>query len=166
MADKRYSDKNYFLSLWPMKSFIAISLLCIAFVSCTRKQTLTREEVINVIKRFDNGWRNKDMNAVDSTLAPSYVYFTQSGGTFSRDSVVQTAGSPSYTLERMDRAEFDVQLYENTAVVSTRWQGKGIYKGIPFNEDQRCSITIVKQNNKISILSEHCTPIKRSGIFH
>jgi hypothetical protein len=150
-----------------MKSFTTVGfLMLIAFVSCTRKQLLTEEEVINVIKRFDQGWRNKNLKAVDSVLAPAYIYFTQSGGTFSRDSVVQTAGSPSYTLERMDRREFVVQLYGNTAVVSTRWQGKGSYKGTAFNEDQRCSITIIKRNNKVEILTEHCTPIKGNRIFH
>jgi hypothetical protein len=149
-----------------MKSITILLLFITLFTSCTRKQVLTREEVIDVIKRFDQGWRNKNLKTVDSVLAPVYVYFTQSGGTFIRDSVVQTAGSPSYMLESMDRAEFDVRLYENTAVVSTRWQGKGTYKGTPFNEDQRCSITIIKRNNKVEILSEHCTPIKGNRIFH
>jgi hypothetical protein len=149
-----------------MKSITVLILIITLFTSCTRKQVLTREEVIDVIKRFDQGWRNKNPKMVDSALAPVYVYFTQSGGTFIRDSVVQTANSPSYTLENMDRAEFDVKLYENTAVVSTRWQGKGTYKGTVFNEDQRCSITIIKHNNKVEILSEHCTPIKGNKIFH
>lgn len=149
-----------------MKSFTIICLLLVTFSSCIRKQILTEEEVINVIKRFDEGWRNKNLKAVDSVLAPSYIYFTQSGGTFIRDSVVTTAGSPAYVLESMDRAEFKIKLYGNTAVVSTRWQGKGNYKGVPFNEDQRCSITIIKHNNKIEILTEHCTPIKGNRIFH
>ena len=131
------------------------------------KQTaITEEEVINAIKKFDNGWENKNLNAVDSVLSPSYVYFTQSGGTFSRDSVVATAGSPSYILNNMSRSEYVVTLNENTAIVSTRWKGKGIYRGTSFDEDQRCSIVLIKKNNKVQILSEHCTPIKTNSIFH
>lgn len=103
---------------------------------------------------------------VDSVLAPSYIYFTQSGGTFSRDSVVQTAGSPTYTLEKVNRTEFDVVLYDNTAIVSTRWEGRGMYRGTPFDENQRCSITIYKTDDKVEILSEHCTPIRVNRIFH
>lgn len=143
-------------------------LFCMAgFMSCVNQQSpLTRQDVIDVINRFDDGWKHKNLKTVDSVLAPAYVYFTQSGGTFSRDSVVQTAGSAAYTLERVDRKEFDVQLYGNTAIVSTRWLGKGVYKGRPFDEDQRCSITIVKQGDKVEILSEHCTPIKTNKIFH
>jgi hypothetical protein len=135
--------------------------------SCKRIQSpLTKEEVITVINRFDEGWKNKNLKTVDSVLAPAYIYFTQSGGIFSRSSLVQTAGSPDYTLDTMDRREFYVELYENTAVVSTRWQGKGIYKGVYFNEDQRCSLTIIKSNDKVEILSEHCTPIKPNRVFH
>lgn len=142
-------------------------LLIILFTSCVQTPApLTREEVITVIRKFDDGWRQKNMKEVDAVLAPAYVYFTQSGGTFSRDSVVATAGSVNYTLEDMSRSAYDVQLFENTAVVSTRWQGKGVYHGTAFNEDQRCSITIIKHHNKIEILSEHCTPIKAVSLFH
>ncbi len=143
-----------------------LALLIMAAVSCSKNKPLTEEEVVNIIKKFDDGWRSKNLQAVDSVLAPEYIYFTQSGGIFIRDSVVQTAGSPVYQLDNMSRSDYEVELHDNVAVVSTRWRGKGIYKGVPFDEDQRCSITIVKTNNKISIMSEHCTPIKSSSIFH
>ena len=103
---------------------------------------------------------------VDSVLAPSYIYFTQSGNTFSRHNLVETAGSDEYLLDTMSRMSFEVELFENTAVVSTRWMGKGIYREVPFSEDQRCSLTIIKSKGKVQILTEHCTPIKTSKIFH
>ena len=142
-------------------------LLFAGFISCTKKQSpLTREEAVAVIKRFDEGWKNKNLKEVDSVLAPSYIYFTQSGGIFARAKLVQTAGSPDYSLDTMDRMHFFVELYENTAVVSTRWRGKGIYNGVPFDEVQRCSLTIIKANGKVEILTEHCTPIKPNRIIH
>src|SRR5215204_2052080 len=95
--------------------FAAVMVLFLGFTSCTRQAALTEEEVIQVIKAFDEGWRNKNLKMVDSVLAPSYIYFTQSGGTFSRGNLVVTAGSPEYTLESMDRGAFFVQLYGNTA---------------------------------------------------
>jgi ketosteroid isomerase-like protein len=151
-----------------MKKYIAPLLFSLlATAACTPKNSaLTKEEVIAAIKHFDAGWNNKNIAAVDSVLAPGYVYFTQSGSTFSRDSVVATAGSPAYQLEQVIRTDYEVLLYGNTAIVSTRWQGKGMYKGTPFNEDQRCSITLVKKGNTVEILSEHCTPIKPAVIFH
>lgn len=151
-----------------MKMYIALIFLMVAgLLSCQKKSSpLTREEVIAVIRKFDEGWRTKNLKMVDSVLAPSYIYFTQSGGIFGRKNLVQTAGSPEYSLESMDRLEFYVELFENTAVVSTRWLGKGVYKGVDFNEDQRCSLTIVKIKGQVSILSEHCTPIKPVRVLH
>ena len=134
--------------------------------SCEQKDAITKEEVINAINKFDSGWENKNHHAVDSVLSPAYIYFTQSGSTFSRDSVVATAGENSYILQDMSRSELAITLYGNTAIVSTRWKGKGVYRGMPFNEDQRCSIVLIKKDNRVEILSEHCTPITSSSIFH
>jgi Tfp pilus assembly protein PilZ len=141
-------------------------LLLITAISSCNKQDITEKEVINAIRKFDDGWENKNLHTVDSVLAPSYIYFTQSGGLFSRDSVVATAGENAYLLNNMSRTEFEVTLYGNTAIVSTRWKGKGVYRGIPFDEDQRCSIMLIKKDNKVEILSEHCTPIKGTRVFH
>jgi hypothetical protein len=148
-----------------MKKIIGLLILIIAIASCN-EQTITQEEVIASINKFDNGWENKNLKAVDSVLSPAYIYFTQSGGTFSRDSVVATAGERDYSLQDMSRSELEITLYGTTAIVSTRWKGKGVYRGIPFNEDQRCSIVLIKKDNKVEILSEHCTPIKGTRIFH
>jgi len=106
------------------------------------------------------------MRIIDSVLSPSYLYFTQSGGIFSRDSVVATAGESSYKLNQVSRSEFEVTLSGNTAVVSTRWKGKGSYRGNAFDEDQRCSVIVIKEGDRVRILSEHCTPIKGNRVFH
>lgn len=149
-----------------MRELIFFILILAGVYSCNNITDITENEVILTIKKFDDGWENKNMNAVDSVLAPAYRYFTQSGGIFSRDSVVATAGENSYVLRNMSRSEIKITLNGNTAIASTRWRGEGMYRGIPFNEDQRCSIVLIKKDNKIEILSEHCTPIKNNIIFH
>ena len=149
-----------------MRRFLFVFFLLTTISSCNRQPPLTEDEVTNVISRFDNGWEHKNMKEVDSVLSPSYIYFTRSGGTFSRDSVVATAGESSYSLRDVSRTDFVITIYNNTAIVSTRWKGKGMYRGTPFNEDQRCSIVVVKTGNKVEILSEHCTPIQATKVFH
>ncbi len=151
-----------------MKKYIVSFLfVMIASQSCKNNQIpLTTEEVINVIRQFDDGWRSKNLQKVDSVLSPLYVYFTQTGGLFSRDSVVATAGEATYALQSMSRSEIEITLSGNTAIASTRWKGKGTYRATPFNEDQRCSIVVVKIGKNVEILSEHCTPIKAARIFH
>ena len=117
-------------------------------------------EVRSVIAKFDEGWQTKNANLVDSVLSQHYVYYTQSGYTFDRPSLLATAGSDVYTLQSMEREAQTMQIEGNTAVVNTVWKGKGHYHGEVFNDRQRCSITIVKHDGKVKILAEHCTPIK------
>lgn len=138
---------------------LLIFIICISH-SCRQKETLTTEEVTAAIQHFDNGWKTKNSKTVDSILSPSYIYFTQSGGIFDRKNVVHTAGSADYILDTVHRQQFDIKIEGNTAVVNTLWRAKGSYFDTPFNDSQRCSITLIKNNGKVEILSEHCTPIK------
>ena len=157
------STKIIFVAV-PLRRMIKIyfAVIVLAFIgeACTQKEMLTREEVLSAIQRFDDGWKNKKATAVDSVLSPSYIYYTQSGGVFDRKSVVHTAGSTDYKLDTMHREQYDIKIEGNTAVVNTIWNAKGSYFNTPFDDRQRCSITLIKKNGKVEILSEHCTPIK------
>ena len=159
-----FLDKNreFGVLLPPMKKMyiVVIGVIVLIAQSCQQKETLTREEVVAAIERFDEGWKNKNAGTVNSVLSPSYVYFTQSGGTFDRKNIVETAASSNYKLEKVKRQQYDIKLEGNVAIVNTVWYGKGSYYGTKFNDSQRCSITLIKKNGKVEILSEHCTPIK------
>ena len=141
---------------------IGFILLALPLHSCTSKtqELLSEDEVIAVMDKFDEGWKKKNAELVDSVLSPHYLYFTQSGKTFNRASLVATAGSSDYSLQTMERDNLTIQLEGNTAVVNTIWKGKGVYHGESFDDRQRCSVTIVKLNGQVRILAEHCTPIQ------
>lgn len=145
---------------------VCICLTLLLASSCKREEVLTESEVTAAIERFDLAWLKKNKPQVDSILAPSYIYFTQSGGIFSRDSVVATSGSPTYQLENMERSGLVIQIHGNTAVVSTRWKGKGLYRGQTFDLEQRCSVIVLKYKGKVQILSEHCAPIIQVNSFN
>jgi hypothetical protein len=144
-----------------MKKIGLFFILAYTMVSCSQQEEmLTEKEVFAVIDKFDEGWKNKNATLVDSVLSDHYLYFTQSGQTFNRSSLIGTAGSNVYQLQTMGRENLTMQLEGNTAVVNTIWKGKGFYHGEQFNDKQRCSITIVKHKGVVKILAEHCTPIK------
>jgi hypothetical protein len=139
-------------------------LLSIVLSSCFSiskpEEKLTKEEVVAAIGSFDGAWLAKNSGKVDSVLAPGYMYFTPSGHLFIRDSIVATAGSSQYQLSKVERVIVDIKIEGNTAIVNTRWKGKGIYRETFFDDDQRCSITLVKRDKKVSIAAEHCTHIQ------
>ena len=155
------------MDLWGKRiwqTYFLLSALAMVHPSCRKKEPLlTEEEARHVVDLFDKGWRSKDARLVDSVLSANYIYFTQSGRTFDRASLVATAGSDVYELQTMDRDSHTVQLEGNTAVVNTVWKGRGFYHGEAFDDRQRCSITVVKHDGRVTILAEHCTPIGGDG---
>ncbi len=151
--------KFWAVSLRTMKTVFYLLITVIIF-SCSKSEKITPEEVSIAIQRFDKAWKDKNAGGVDSILADQYVYFTQSGGIFDRANTVKTAASPEYVLESAERSQVSVSIRGNTAVVNTIWKGKGTYFGKPFDDTQRCSVTLVKVNGEVRILGEHCTVIK------
>ena len=147
---------NNVVRLWTLLILLVLG----ACKNNNAEDLLTEKEVIAVMDKFDQGWKEKNAALVDSVLSPHYLYFTQSGKTFNRASIVATAGSSDYTLQTMERDNLTIQLEGNTAVVNTIWKGKGAYHGENFDDRQRCSVTIVKLNGQVRILAEHCTPIR------
>lgn len=144
-----------------MRSLVVVICLSLLFTACrTAEDILTEQEVKAVMDQFDKGWKEKKPVLVDSALSIHYLYFTQSGKTFSRAALIATAGSDVYGLQDMSREQLSIQLDGNAAVVNTVWSGKGMYHGESFDDKQRCSVTIVKHRGKVKILSEHCTPIR------
>ena len=145
-----------------MQKLTLFLLIVLIATGCStpKEEVLTEQEVASIMEKFDKGWKEKNSQLVDSVLSDKYLYFTQSGKTFTRQGLVETAGSSEYTLQNMERDNVTIQLEGNTAVVNTIWKGKGFYHGEEFDDKQRCSVTIVKHAGKVRILAEHCTPIK------
>jgi Domain of unknown function (DUF4440) len=144
-----------------MRIILIVFGLGILMMACrTPEEVLTEQEVRMVMDQFDRGWKEKKPELVDTALSIHYLYFTQSGHTFSRAALLATAGSDIYQLQDMSREELSIQIDGNAAVVNTIWSGQGFYHGERFDDRQRCSVTIVKHKGKAKILSEHCTPIR------
>ncbi len=66
---------------------------------------------------------------------------------------------PGYVLERAHRSELVVTPSGTVAVVSSRWEGQGSYRGERFVDDQRCGQTWVRNGGDWQLLNEHCVQI-------
>ena len=132
-------------------------ILCAAAQSQTKEST--EQEIRQTIERYDNALNHKDAPAAERFLAPNYVYFSSRGEVRSRRSLLNELLSPNYILTSADRSEINVYQSSDTAVVSSRWKGRGTSEGQPFHDDQRCSIVLARENQEWRVLSEHCTQI-------
>jgi len=117
------------------------------------------QQVIRFVERYDNALEHKDLAVVERMLVPNYVYFTSHGGVTSRRGLLDELLSPTYLLASSERSEIKVFRTQNTAVVSSRWKGRGSSEGKEFNDDQRCSIVLSRGKQGWQVLAEHCTQI-------
>ena len=125
------------------------------------------------VAQYDSAWNQRDTSAVSRILAPQYQYFTSRGEVSSRAESIAMLSDPGYRLERARRSEIKVAMSGSVAVVSSRWQGQGAYRGQPFKDDQRCGQTWLlldphpetrrvdelRDPREWQLLSEHCVQI-------
>jgi ketosteroid isomerase-like protein len=137
-------------------------MFCFLFVAVTGQDTkpkVSADEVLKILAAYDNAWNKKDSAAVDSILAPSYVYFNSEGGITTRKGTLEFLASPKYNLTFAERSEIETYRSGDTVVVSSRWKGKGMYDKEVINDDQRCGLVFVKTGSAWKLLAEHCVQI-------
>jgi hypothetical protein len=116
-------------------------------------------EIETVVAIYDTAWNRRDTLTVRQFLAPEYQYFTSRGGVSSRAETLAMLSAPDYRLEDAKRSEIAVSRSGPVAIVSSRWQGRGTYRGEPFKDDQRCGQTWLLADRWWQLLSEHCVQI-------
>jgi hypothetical protein len=116
-------------------------------------------QVGDLVAQYDSTWNDRNTSAVGRLLAPRYQYFSSRGEVSSRAETLAFLSAQEYVLERASRSEVAVSLSGPVAVVSSRWQGHGTYRGEAFQDDQRCGQTWVQTPRTWQLLSEHCVQI-------
>jgi hypothetical protein len=116
--------------------------------------------VTSLVARYDSAWNRRDSATVSRLLAPEYQYFTSRGGISKRSESLTFLSSKDYVLDHAKRMEVSVTLSGPVAVVSSRWQGQGSYRGEAFKDDQRCGQTWLRTDRAWQLVSEHCVQIQ------
>jgi hypothetical protein len=117
------------------------------------------DDIRAITARLDSAWWVHDTAAVGKLMSPSYVYYSSRGDVVPRERFMAFLIEPTYKLELAERSEVDPRFDGNTAVVSTRWKGRGWWKGESFVDDQRCSMVWHRAFDGWRLMSEHCTQI-------
>ena len=136
-----------------MRKCISLLLPAVLLIACTNTNTpkdqIAEKEVIDFIKQYDALWANRDTTGMKTTMADNYIYFSSHGNTTTRDRIISWfTPTDKYKVDTAIRTEISVSINNNTAIVSSRWVGSGSFDGERFRDDQRCSLTIQKENGK------------------
>lgn len=139
-------------------SSLALMLAAIVPVHGQDESRVTAQ-VEALVARYDSAWNRRDTSAVSRLLAPRYQYFSSRGEVSGRVETIGFLSAPDYVLKQANRSEVAVSLSGPVAVVSSRWQGQGTYRGEAFKDDQRCGQTWLRAARGWRLLSEHCVQI-------
>ena len=115
---------------------------------------------IAAVRAFDAALAAKDTAAAGQWLGAHYRYFTSTGGVWTRAQLLDLLAAPAYHAERAERSALEARITGGTAVVGSRWQGRGSYAGGTFDDDQRCSLVLTRQGQRWQLVAEHCTQIQ------
>ena len=141
---------------------VLVALASLVVARTAKAQTGSRAaeaEVAALVATYDSAWNSRDTVAVSRLLAPSYQYFTSRGGMSSRAETMSNLADTAYVLRYARRSELTVTPSAGVAIVSSRWQGGGTWRGEAFTDDQRCGQTWVHAGRAWQLLSEHCVQI-------
>jgi ketosteroid isomerase-like protein len=152
-----------------MRNIFLITFIAMLFVSCNEQQQesknrelLTDKEVEEFIMSYDDMWARRDTSLMKETMSDNYIYFSSTGRTIDRKSIMDWFNpADKYKVDSVSRNEIKITIEGSTAIVSSRWVGRGSFGGEKFEDDQRCGLVIRKENGKLKILSEHCTQISK-----
>lgn len=137
---------------------LALTLAAIGPLQAQDESQMTAQ-VAALVAQYDSAWNRRDTGVVSRLLAPRYQYFTSQGGVSSRAETLRFLSSPDYVLGHAKRSEVSVSLSGPVAVVTSRWQGQGIYRGEAFKDDQRCGQAWLRTGRAWQLVSEHCVQI-------
>jgi hypothetical protein len=122
------------------------------------------EAVLEAVRRLDSAWAKKDTAALGTLLAPEYAYFSSRGGVEDRRGTLAMVADTAYRLASSERTELRVHRIGTTAVVESRWTGRGRHRTRSFQDDQRCSLTLTQAKRDWQVAAEHCTQLDRAGV--
>ncbi|HET6766987.1 MAG TPA: nuclear transport factor 2 family protein [Chitinophagaceae bacterium] len=150
-----------------MRKYIGLFVIAVFCFGCkerfgspTPESELTEKEIRDFVNDYDNMWAKRDTASMKEAMADNYIYFTSVGSITDRKQILGWfVPADKYKVDTATRTEIDVTIHGNTAIVSSRWIGSGSFDGEKFRDDQRCSLTIQKEEGKLKLISEHCTQI-------
>lgn len=140
---------------------VHLLLVVAALTACTPAGASPADDIRTITAPLDAAWNAHDTAAVARMMSHSYVYFSSRGDVVPRADFLAFLSEPSYRLDFVERSEIEPRFDGNTAIVSTRWRGRGSWKGESFVDDQRCSMVWHRAFDGWRLMSEHCTQITK-----
>jgi ketosteroid isomerase-like protein len=118
-------------------------------------------EVLEIKRQYDEAQLRNDSAWFERMFAEDYVMVLPDSSTLTKARAVAELRSREITWKSATGEDMQVRVYGDTAVVTGRFLGKGLYKGKPLDEHQRFTSVWVKRDGRWQAITEHATDMPK-----
>lgn len=118
-------------------------------------KTVTGDELIALTHAWDQAMTDNDPEAIGRYMADDWIIIGSDGRMGDKATFLELVRSGALTHEVMTSEDFQVRVYGDTAVVTSRGVSGGRYQGQAFRERERVSCVFVRQDGQWRCVLTH-----------
>ena len=129
-------------------------------LSCTTGSTDARGEVLRAEDEWAAALLRNDAAAVDRYLDDEWAVIDPEGGVTNKAAYLGWIKSGDVAMKALELIEEPmVRVYDDTAIVITRAESRGEFKGNPFSADERATDVFVKRGGRWRAVLSHISTV-------
>lgn len=160
------SNRKVILKTRHAEKYVILLFVFLWVVACApekKSQEQIKSDIITLAKKRSAAVVNSDTTTLGAILSKDFYYINIYGELLSREKYLgnnSSLGSDSSRWISQDIDSVDVQVLDNSAVITFRVLDKFIYEGEPYENYCRSTFVYSKQNNEWRCTLGHTTKIE------
>ena len=141
---------------------IVLALGAAGPLSCARRSEDARREVLRAEEEWAEASLRNDADAMGRYLDDEWTVVDPEGGVTNKATYLGWFKSGDVVMDALKVVgEPMVRIYVDTAIVITRAESRGRFKGKPFSADERATDVFVKREGRWRAVSTHISTVAR-----
>ena len=120
-----------------------------------------RDDVERLAREWAQAVKDRDMEKLERLLAPEYTFTTAHRGRLSRREWLETTKN-RYVVEEFAFDEIDVDVFEDTAVVLSRYRQRNTMDGADRNWTYLMSDVWIRRGGSWQAVARHASPVENT----
>ena len=114
-----------------------------------------RNELVDVSRAWDRAMVGNDAAAIGRYMSDDWTIIGSDGGIIDKATFLALVSSGTLTHDMMESDDFQVRVFGDTAVVTSRGVSGGTYQGRAFRELERVTCVFVRQQRQWRCVHTH-----------
>lgn len=117
------------------------------------------EDLRQVEDAFNAAMVSNDVQRIEDCVTDDWVLVTPEAGVMSRERILHVIGNGDLRHDTMTKDVGRVEVYGDVAVVTSRGQNTGVYKGRPISADEWVTDVYRRVDGRWRCVLTHLTPV-------